>query len=106
MTLEKIRKIIFDNDTKGGRLFDYIIQSMIILSLITFSINTLPDLSKLKRSIHYFNDRFRNNISSSRNFSFLFVSIKKLNPFKFIHEKIIQLRFIPFIIMLSLIRIK
>lgn len=38
--------IIEDNTTKKGRYFDYFIQLLIILSLVSFSIETLPDLPK------------------------------------------------------------
>lgn len=46
----KLKKIIEDSETQTGRWFDLIIQSIIILSLISFSIETLPNL----------NDGFRN----------------------------------------------
>ena len=42
----KLKQTIENNDTKSGRRFDLFIQFLIILSLITFSIETLPDLSK------------------------------------------------------------
>lgn len=40
------KQIIERNDTKGGRIFDLSIQLMIIVSLISFSVETLPNLSK------------------------------------------------------------
>jgi len=42
---KKIRSIIDDNTTKAGRVFDYSIQFLILLSLVSFSIETLPDNS-------------------------------------------------------------
>ena len=42
---DKIRRIINDTDHKSGMLFAFTIQALIILSLVTFSIDTLPDLS-------------------------------------------------------------
>lgn len=39
-----LKQIIEDHDTPAGRLFDFVIQFLIILSLVTFSIDTLPDL--------------------------------------------------------------
>ena len=39
-----LKKIIEDNTTRKGRYFDFFIQSLIILSLISFSIETLPEL--------------------------------------------------------------
>ncbi len=38
-----------DNTSKHGRVFDYFIQILILLSLIAFSIETLPDISKQSR---------------------------------------------------------
>ncbi len=36
--------IIEDNTTKKGRYFDYFIQALILLSLVSFSLDTLPNL--------------------------------------------------------------
>ena len=44
-------EIVEDNSTKKGRLFDYSIQSLIFLSIISFSIETLPDLSNESKKI-------------------------------------------------------
>ena len=40
----KLKKIIENNDTLPGRIFDLFIQSLIIISIVCFSIETLPDL--------------------------------------------------------------
>ena len=37
--------ILEDNTTKKGRYFDYFIQILILLSLVSFSLDTLPNLS-------------------------------------------------------------
>ena len=42
----KIKRIIEENDTRGGRVFDLVIQGLIMLSLVSFSIETIPDLSE------------------------------------------------------------
>lgn len=44
--LMKIKRIVEENDTSPGKIFDIFIQSLIVLSLISFSIETLPDLSE------------------------------------------------------------
>ena len=41
-----IRKVVIDSESRAGRLFDIFIQLLIILSLISFSIETIPNLSK------------------------------------------------------------
>lgn len=43
---KKLKIIVEDNHTREGRWFDLSIQALIILSLISFSIETLPDLNK------------------------------------------------------------
>tara|TARA_B110001450_G_C17592600_1_gene469512 strand:+ start:272 stop:979 length:708 start_codon:yes stop_codon:yes gene_type:complete len=42
---KKLRKIIEDNTSKKGRVFDYCIQVLILLSLLAFTIETLPNNS-------------------------------------------------------------
>jgi voltage-gated potassium channel len=45
MSIKQLKKIVLEADTKSGRRFDLFIQSMIIISIISFSIETLPNLS-------------------------------------------------------------
>jgi voltage-gated potassium channel len=50
-----LKKIIEENDTKAGRRFDLFIQLLIVLSLISFSIETLPNLTqKLSSTLEIF----------------------------------------------------
>ena len=46
MIKNKLREIVEDTSTKKGKYFDYFIQLIIILSLISFSLETLPDISE------------------------------------------------------------
>ena len=43
---KKLRAIVEDNTTKKVKYFDYFIQLIIILSLISFSLETLPNISE------------------------------------------------------------
>lgn len=43
--MELLRSIVQQHDTRAGRLFDLAIQSLIVISLVAFSIETLPNLS-------------------------------------------------------------
>jgi len=43
---ETIRRVVESTDHFSGKVFTFTIQSLIIVSLITFSIDTLPDLSQ------------------------------------------------------------
>ena len=49
--MDALRKIIEDSDTATGRSFDLLIQALIILSLISFSLETLPIISQHHRSL-------------------------------------------------------
>ncbi|MGO2357701.1 MAG: ion transporter [Mesonia sp.] len=42
---EKLRRIIEDNTSRKGKIFDYFIQVLILLSLVAFTIETLPNNS-------------------------------------------------------------
>jgi voltage-gated potassium channel len=46
-----VKQILERTDTRAGRAFDIIIQCLIVLSLISFSIETWPDLSNDTRRI-------------------------------------------------------
>lgn len=55
----KLRSIIEDNTTRKGKIFDYTIQGLILLSLVAFSFETLPDNSpelkkKKKKTFKHF----------------------------------------------------
>lgn len=47
MKKSRLRSIIEDNTTREGRVFDYFIQTLILITVICFSIETLPNNSKL-----------------------------------------------------------
>lgn len=46
-----IKEIIEKTDTTAGRIFDIFIQTLIVASIITFSIETLPDLEEKTKDI-------------------------------------------------------
>ena len=45
MNIQRLKNIVESNDIAAGRTFDLVIQCLIIVSLVTFSIETLPNLS-------------------------------------------------------------
>ena len=45
-----LKSVIEDTNTRAGRIFDICIQILIFLSLVTFSIGTIPDLSENTQS--------------------------------------------------------
>lgn len=46
LDVDVLKRIIEKNDAGWGRVFDLAVQALIVLSLVTFSIETLPDLSE------------------------------------------------------------
>ena len=60
--------ILEDNTTKKGRYFDYFIQALIFLSLVSFSLDTLPNLS----------EEFRQFLDSFEVFSIIIFSVEYL----------------------------
>lgn len=49
----QLKSIIENSDSKPGRIFDFVIQFLIIVSLISFTVETIPNLSK--RTIFWLN---------------------------------------------------
>ena len=47
---QRLKATIEDSDTRSGRIVDCIIQSLIVLSLVTFSLETLPNLPEKYRT--------------------------------------------------------
>lgn len=46
-----LKKIIEKNDSVAGKSFDLFVQFLIVLSLITFSVETIPDLESSTRAV-------------------------------------------------------
>lgn len=78
---KKLRNIIENNTTVKGRLFDYFIQSLIILNLICFSIETIPNNSKMIVSVLSFIEYVSVIIFSIEYLLRIYVAKK---PFKYI----------------------
>lgn len=46
-----LKRIVEQHDSPEGRVFDLVIQALIVISLVTFSIETLPDLSPAAKRV-------------------------------------------------------
>lgn len=46
---QKLKILVEQNDTKGGKYFDVFIQLLILLSILSFTIETIPDISQVLR---------------------------------------------------------
>lgn len=51
MTIESLRRIVEKGDTRAGRAFDWTVQGLVLVSLVSFSLETLPHLSPLWRRV-------------------------------------------------------
>jgi voltage-gated potassium channel len=49
--MKKLKRIIESNDTKAGSMFDVFIEVLIIISLISFMFETLPNLTPLETKV-------------------------------------------------------
>jgi voltage-gated potassium channel len=45
LNVQKLKKVVEQNDTRVGRVFDFSILFLVVVSLVTFSVETLPNLS-------------------------------------------------------------
>ena len=50
-TMKKIRNVVENSDTRAGVIFDLFIQSFIVISIVVFSLETLPNLSVKVRDL-------------------------------------------------------
>ena len=48
---QRLKRVVEQTDTRAGRAFDFAIQALIVFSLITFSLDTLPDMTPGERAI-------------------------------------------------------
>ena len=75
----KLRTVINDNSTKSGKLFDYIIQLLILMSLVAFSIETLPNNSDELIEFLYVFEIFCITVFSIEYFLRILISNKPFN---------------------------
>jgi len=50
---DQLKSIVERNDTRAGLIFDLTIQALIVVSLISFSFETLPNLSPRTHRVLY-----------------------------------------------------
>jgi len=74
----KIKRIVEETDTTPGKIFDIFIQSLIVLSLISFSIETLPDLSENVKRLLKITEEIVVVIFTAEYLLRLFIADKKL----------------------------
>ena len=51
----RLKRMVEDTDTWQGRAFDHVVKGLIVLSIVSYSIETLPDLSsRMRHLLHAF----------------------------------------------------
>ncbi len=94
----EIRKIIDDEKHLRGKVFAILIQILIIVSLVTFSIDTLPDLSPSTKIILYAIELFTIIIFTIEYILRIFVSDNKLRFIFSFYGLIDLIAIVPFYI--------
>jgi len=78
---QQIKLIVEDNTSAWGRRFDYFIQILILISLISFALETLPDISNTFKDILFIVELVCVLVFSTEYLLRIFVADK---PFKYI----------------------
>lgn len=73
-----LKSMLEDIDTKSGRYFAFFIQALILMSLVTFSIETLPELSQGVRGLLKGTEIFLVGIFTAEYLARIYVADKKL----------------------------
>jgi voltage-gated potassium channel len=98
----KLRAFIEDNTTKEGKIFDYFIQGVIFLSLISFSIETLPNNSDDIKEILQIIDFFCVGIFSIEYLLRIFVAKKAFSYIFSFYGLVDLLAILPFYLTLTI----
>ncbi|MBP8793411.1 MAG: ion transporter [Lutibacter sp.] len=93
---KKLKNIIEDNTSKSGKTFDYFIQVLILISLISFSIETLPKNSSAAKELLYIIEVFCIIIFSAEYLLRIYVADKPLKYIFSFYGVIDFLAIIPF----------
>lgn len=98
---ERIKSIIEINDNTSSRVFAFFIQALILLSVITFSVETLPDLEPDTRFLLRIFETFSVVVFSIEYILRIYVSDKKLKFIFSFYGIIDLLSILPFYVALG-----
>lgn len=79
ITRKVLYDIVEDNTTRNGKYFDFFIQGLILLSLVSFSLETIPDISENIISFLYFLEVFTVSLFSLEYLIRIWVSKKPVS---------------------------
>lgn len=78
ITRKVLYDIVEDNTTRNGKYFDFFIQGLILLSLVSFSLETIPDISENLISFLYYLEVFTVSLFSLEYLIRIWVSKKPI----------------------------
>lgn len=96
-TKEKVRRIVEENNTRAGRLFDLSIQILIVFSLVVYSVGTLPNLSPLFSKVINWVDIFCYVVFTIEYFLRIYIAKRKLKYIFSFYGLIDLLAILPFL---------
>lgn len=79
ITRKVLYDIVEDNTTRNGKYFDFFIQGLILLSLVSFSLETIPDISENLISFLYYLEVFTVSLFSLEYLIRIWVSKKPVS---------------------------
>jgi voltage-gated potassium channel len=79
ITRKVLYNIVEDNTTRNGKYFDFFIQGLILLSLVSFSLETIPDISENIISFLYYLEVFTVSLFSLEYLIRIWVSKKPVS---------------------------
>lgn len=99
---DKLGILIEDNTTKGGKIFDYLIQVLILISMVSFSIETLPNNSKETKKILSIIETFCVSVFSIEYILRVFVAKKPIKYIFSFYGLIDLLAILPFYLLATI----
>ena len=98
-----LKTLIDKTDTTAGRIFNLFIQSLIVLSIITFSIETLPDLEDKTKEMLFYVETFIVAIFTIEYILRIYIADKKSDYIFSFYGMVDFIAIIPFYISLGII---
>lgn len=95
---ERVRRVVEENDTFAGQLFDIGIQLLILFSLVVYSISTLPNLSPMWKNVIHWVDLLCYVVFAIEYFARIYISNKPLKYIFSFYGIIDLLAILPFLL--------
>lgn len=101
-----LKTIIEENNTTAGHIFDLFIQILIVVSIITFSIETLPDLEDKTKDILFYIETFIVIIFTIEYLLRIYIADKKYNYIFSFYGIVDFIAIVPFYLSLGIVDLR